>query len=510
MSVNLLRNSRVFFTTNVVTTDPNKGVVKDVGFSNSNTFEIQVLDDISFSQSTNAETISLNEAGTSPNRSQRSFNTSLNPVEFSFTTYMRPHNDKTIGTITSITATIGGNPLGDGTGGTTIGTTWGPNTTVVVNAPSSGRQAVLTPQFNTSGQLIGFGIADGGTGYSTGALAVTVVDPDNPAETGSIAINVAGVTTIGNAGTIKCEESVLWNAMFAADAIGGTNPAWTNGNSSTAPVTPATCVLTNSNKHQLQRFGMIIIFDQNTYILDDCSLNQAVIDFGIDAIASIQWSGQARKLRRIDSPTETSGTWSGSLTGTYLPRVTNCPYIANKLTTVKLKSGIGNFTEGDGAITGTGKTYTLPITGGSITLTNNITYLTPANIGVVNTPFTYFTGSRSITGSLNAYLRTGTWNSGTSTGTKESANLFDDLIGQVTTDSDPQFYIQVEIGGSSSDTHVDLEMPACVLQIPTVNSEAVITTTVNFTAQSSTDPASGEGGFQILNNNEIKLKYYAA
>lgn len=497
MSVNLLRNSRVFFTTNVASTDPNKGVVGTSSFSASNTYEIQVLDDISFSQSTNAETISLNEAGTSPNRSQRSFNTSLNPVEFSFTTYMRPHSDKADGTITSISALIPG------------GATYGPATTVIVAAPASGRQAVLTPQFNASGELTGFGIADGGSGYSTGALTATVVDPDNPAESGTVTITVDAVSS-GSTGIIKCEESVLWNAMFAADAIGGTNPAWSNGTSATAPVTPATCVLTNSNKHQLQRFGMIIIFDQNTYILDDCSLNQAVIDFGIDAIASIQWSGQARKLRRITSPVEASGTWSGSLTGTYLPRVTNCPYIANKLTTVKLKSGIGNFTQGDGAISGTGKTYTLPITGGSITLTNNITYLTPANIGVVNTPFTYFTGSRSITGSLNAYLRTGTWNSGTSTGTKESANLFDDLIGQISTDSDPQFYLQVEIGGSSSNTHVDLEMPACVLQIPTVNSEAVITTTVNFTAQSSTDPGSGEGGFQILNNNEIKLKYYAS
>lgn len=489
MSVNLLRNSRVFFTTNVDTADPNKGVVNLVNFSSSNTFEIQVLDDISFSQSTNAETISLNEAGSSPNRSQRSFNTSLNPVEFSFTTYMRPRTDKTNGVITSVSATI---PPG----------LYGPKTTVIVDAPASGRQAALTPQF-TNGNLTGFGIADGGTGYSAGPLAATVVDPDTASEGTAVQIEVTGVTSGGTNGIIKCEESVLWNAMFAADAIGGTNPAWANGSNSTSSVTPATCVLTNSNVHQLQRFGMIITFDQNTYILDDCSLNQAVIDFGIDAIASIQWSGQARKLRRITSPTEdpTTHIWSGSLTGTYLPRVTDCPYIANKLTTVTLKSGIGVF--GTAPSGGSTSTYTLPITGGSITLTNNITYLTPANIGVVNTPFTYFTGSRSITGSLNAYLRTGT------SPAKESANLFDDLISQVATDSDPQFYIQVEIGGGSSDTHVDLEMPACVLQIPTVNSEAVITTTVNFTAQSSAT-VGGNNIFNILNNNEIKLKYYSA
>lgn len=517
MSVNLLRNSRVFFTTNVSTVDPTKGVIIVTGFTSGNTREIQVLDDISFSQATNAETISLNEAGASPKRSQRSFNTSLNPVEFSFSTYMRPHADKTSGAITSITATIGGAPLGNGTGGTSIATTYGRNTVVTVAAPGpNDRAATLAPQFNSSGELIGFTIVDGGTGYSTGALVANVFDPDSAAETGTIIISAATVTT-GTAGIIKCEENVLWNAMFSSDSVGGANAAWANGTTSTVPSTPATCILTKSNQHQLQRFGMIVTFDQSTYLLDDCSINQAVIDFGIDAIATIQWSGQARKIRRIDSPTEGTvtvgtvtsytGVWSGTLTGNYLVKTSNCPYIANKLTTVQLKSGIGNYTQGASAITGTGKTYILPITGGSITLTNNITYLTPANLGVVNEPFTYFTGSRSISGSLNAYLRVGSWNG--ATGDKMSANLFDDLIAQVTTDSDPQFYLSVEIGGINSDTHVDLEMPAVVLQIPTVNSEQVVTTTINFTAQSSTDPSAGEGGFQILNDNEIKLKYYA-
>ena len=50
------------------------------------------------------------------------------------------------------------------------------------------------------------------------------------------------------------------------------------------------------------------------------SWEHATIDFGIDAIASIQWSGQARTIRRLAAPTDTAGTWSGSLTGTYVPK----------------------------------------------------------------------------------------------------------------------------------------------------------------------------------------------
>ena len=98
MSVNLLRNSKVYFTTNVETTAPNIGKIRPNGFlaatpgtaGTGNIWEIQVLDDLSFSQTTAVETIAVNETGDAPIRGQRTFNTALNPVDFNFTTYMRP------------------------------------------------------------------------------------------------------------------------------------------------------------------------------------------------------------------------------------------------------------------------------------------------------------------------------------------------------------------------------------------------------------------------------------
>ena len=68
-------------------------------------------------------------------------------------------------------------------------------------------------------------------------------------------------------------------------------------------------------------------------------------------------------------------------------------YITNKLTVLQVNNTINDFTGSD---------FTVPITGGNITLSNNLTYLTPANLGVVNLPITYFTGTRSITGTLTA------------------------------------------------------------------------------------------------------------
>jgi hypothetical protein len=56
MAFNLIRNARVFFTTNV----NSFGVVSTGSMTSSNTFEIQVMDGLSFTQNTTTETITLN------------------------------------------------------------------------------------------------------------------------------------------------------------------------------------------------------------------------------------------------------------------------------------------------------------------------------------------------------------------------------------------------------------------------------------------------------------------
>lgn len=373
MSFNLIRNSRVFFTTNV---NAETGVVAASGFDATNTREIQVLDGFSFSQNTTAETVTLTEAGAAPVRGQRSFNTALEPVDFSMSTYMRP--------------------------------------------------------------------ADGGV-------------------------------------NITCEESVLWNAMFATDPIGGTNPAWTEG------TTNATLVAANSNSHQLQKFGLIIVIDGVSYIIDNCALDSATVDFGLDAIAMVAWAGKGAILRQIAGLTATSGatvTFGGGLTGTAKGKNTTAPFIANKLSTLSLAKEID----------GTGTAYTLAITGGSLTIANNLTYLTPANLGVVNRPFTYFTGTRAVSGSLNCYLRAGSTN---------SAGLLADMLASSTTDVDPAFSVEIQVGGATNATRVEFEMPAAVLTIPTVATEQVISTTINFTAQGSASSA-----FEIGSANELEVRYF--
>ena len=410
MAVNLIRNSRVFFTTNVDSQGRIRaGAYKDEDqpFTTSNTWEIQVLEGMSFSQNTTVDTVTLNEAGTAPARGQRSFNTALEPLDFSFSTYLRP--------------------------------------------------------------------------YLTSGVDTTEGTADDK---------------------ITCEEKVLWNAFGGSIAIGSTNAAWTDGNvASSGPpavtATPGTLTLANSNKHQLQAFGLIIVFDDLAYALDNCALDTATIDFGIDAIASVQWAGKGSLIRQVTvTATQASpvvlggGDTAGAGSDQANAKNTTAKYITNKLSTLQVNNDIADFTGSD---------FNVPITGGSITMSNNLTYLTPANLGVVNLPITYFTGTRSITGTLTAYLRSGSGTTGA---------LLSGLLASASTEINPSYAINIQMGGGANSTRVDLKMPAAMLQIPTVNTEQVISTTLTFTGQGSTG-SSGSGAFDIDQANEITVNYYA-
>jgi hypothetical protein len=179
-------------------------------------------------------------------------------------------------------------------------------------------------------------------------------------------------------------------------------------------------------------------------------------------------------------------TAPGSLAGTANWKNTSAPYLANKLSTVYIDDGIG---------TG-GTQYTVALTGGNLTFSNNVSYLTPANLGVVNTPIVYFTGTRAISGTMNAYLRTGSTN---------TAGLLASMLNSSSTSTNPAFYMKLSIGGNSSaTTRVDIEMPAVMLTIPTVATEQVVSTTISFTAQGSSNNA-----FDIEALNEATITYVA-
>jgi hypothetical protein len=248
------------------------------------------------------------------------------------------------------------------------------------------------------------------------------------------------------------------------------------------------------------------------YYMAGAVVNQAEVDFSIDAIASIAWSGFADSIEQITSADTTPwghlNTMLG-LPGTFgvSPWPTGNGYtqaptgqqacIRNKLSTVTLTAESGQAGIG-------GNVYQVALTGGTLTINNNITFLTPEALGVVNQPCGHFTGQLAISGNMTAYLKTGSL---------ETAQLLDDLLTYSTgasASADPtKFALTINIGGGTpgspwSAPIVQVNMPTAHLVIPTINIEDVVSVDIPFTAL----PYDSSGAPAPQLGNQIDLAYY--
>ena len=510
---NLVRNSRVFYTTNV---NASTGVVNASGFTKDNTQELQVLDGFTFGQASNADTITISEAGNTPVRGQRSFNTSLAQADFSFSTYLRPSKATAVQCEESVlwNSLLGSVAFGASNAiAATFTGSQGATPTSVVYTPSSGSTLGYLTFVTTAATITN--LIAGETVMVTGhvlasrntALKILTIQETTPGDpttrTGFTAQWVSSHSTVQ---ADLAETSSNWDdCIFTRTAW---NAQYTNVNTAGSVVathTYAEVTSAMSNKNQLVKFGMIMVVDGITYVIDNCCMNQAVIDFGLDGIAMAAWTGMGTTLRQLStqavftlpSNVATSLSVGTTITGglassapAYVYKNTTADFITNKLSSVSLKAGIN----------GSGSATNLALTGGSITINNNVTYVTPANLGVVNLPVGYYTGTRAISGSITAYLRTGATN---------TAGLLSSLLAASATSAgiEPKYQLLLAIGGSAAPTRVEVELPMAFLQIPTIDAAAVMSTTINFTAEGS---ASDGTSIDIENTNELEIRYIKA
>lgn len=401
-------------------------------------WDLPVLDGFSFSQATNSSEITLAEmegTGGVSRRGRKQFNDSLAPAEWSFSTYVRP-----------------------------------------------------------------FTSAGSGTGAADGSAKVHAI------------------------------EEILW-ALFSGPATYASN-AFTS--QTVHDTTDLDIDFSESNKATLGTADIFFVLgdaNRKVYKLKDCVVNEASIDFDIDGIATINWSGMSSEIIDMTLDTHTTAT-SGSvfppaynavnaanapiaagdpvldatdghrlsvvvdptssgtatMTGAiYEATLDTDNFIRNRLTQLSVVPTSG--TSYIGSLESAG--YDITLTGGNITMSNNVTFITPEEIGLVNTPIGHVTGTRSISGSMNCYLSKDT------TATDHSADLWEDLksITSVVTNS---FGLVFKIGGATASTaRLEVNMPTCHLEIPTHSIEDVISVETAFNALPST----------IDGTNEVTLKY---
>lgn len=263
------------------------------------------------------------------------------------------------------------------------------------------------------------------------------------------------------AGEHHVVEEALWNALVAADEPTGTNDGWTYDGT-----TKATLSAANSNKVALNTFTIEVEMGSGKstptiYKLDNAVVNEVSIDFDIDGIATASWSGFASIITE-----ESSMSTATIYEGTAAADTNN--FIRNRLTDLAITAA--DTTTFPGA--SSDGVYTSTLTGGSVTISNNMTYLTPETLGLINQPLGHVTGTRSISGSFTCYLNTPS--SGAS-----SADLFEDLI-EATTKITNSFDLAFSVGGSSNTPRMVINVDKAHLEVPTHSIDDIVSLEVNF------------------------------
>lgn len=328
-------------------------------------------------------------------------------------------------------------------------------------------------------------------------------------------------------------EEALWNALAGSGAVGA------SGSALTADGTDANIAFTNSNKTALDTFDLHFEMGHGKgsptiYKIEGCCVNEVSIDFDIDGIATANWSGMGKIITDVASmptATITEGTAAADTNNFIRNRLTDLTVTndvttqtggndGSSSTTVTLTAAnalikVGQVVKGTGitagttvaAISGTTltlsaamsvangttltfsnagmtDTYTLTLTGGNVTISNNITFLTPETLGSVNQPLGHVTGTRSVSGNFTCYLNTPS--SGAS-----SADLFEDII-ESTSVITNSFDLTFTVGGTGNTPRMVMNLDNCHLEVPTHSIEDIITLDTSFHALPTSVDATDE------------------
>jgi hypothetical protein len=277
-------------------------------------------------------------------------------------------------------------------------------------------------------------------------------------------------------------EEVLW-ALMAGDAA-YTAPVDSTSDADFTGFTYGTGATTidfdSSNKSTLGTANIYFTLgdaNKKTYKLSGCVVNEASIDFEIDGLATINWSGFGSDITEASEPTAT----------VYEAITATSNFIRNRLSILTV---VPTDVDPDGdSVNELAASYDLTLTGGNVTISNNITYITPEELGIVNIPFGHVTGTRNISGNFTCYLNEDT------ASTNQSTDLWEDLksITNVVTNS---FALTFKIGGASA-PYLQATMGTCHIDVPTHSIADVISLETNFNALPS----------EIAETDELVLEY---
>lgn len=272
-------------------------------------------------------------------------------------------------------------------------------------------------------------------------------------------------------------DEVLWACISSNNPVfTPATPAWSQGITYVS-TTHMDIDFDDSNKVSLGTFDIYIVLgaasvtgsnyladgDTTIYKIPNAVVNEATIPFDVNGITTISWSGMGGTITEVASFDASAAIVTGTT-------ATN-NFIRSRFTALSAVS----------SISGGSLTYVVTLTGGSITISNNISFLTPEELGRVNQPIAHVTGTRSVSGSFSAYL---------DEVTNGPIDLYEDILGATNVVTN-QFALDFYIGGKAAgDAPVgpglQFKIPRAHLEVPSINPDDVVSLDVNFTALPST------------------------
>lgn len=484
MARSLSRNTQLFISTQA-------GGISGTP-TTENLFEVKVLDGYSFSQDVANVEIGVNEAGTAPVRGTLAFNTALNPVDVSFSTYVRAYeNTLDVNGDTAASTDCVERPLWASAMGTSA--SWA---TVTGTGAAAGE--VITAQ-TSSALTFGLDASNSNelldlTLYFVLENTTYVVDDFNAA-TSEVDFSIDGIATINwsGQGSLVTEDKNFDTAYFAALTAATEYTA--------VPATTASTFLRNklsalTLKQNVTDTPEYASGTATLLTIADNTLNFVVADATdfVNAEAALVAAGDTMIGGRIYNETTTEYRTILSITDL------DTLVVDDSESGQTAQAASWSATEECviySALSNAPVVYNIPITGATLTLENNFTYLTPEELAIVNKPLAGFAGNRVVSGSLTAYLNSGAEGSG---------GLLQDMLAKVESSVTNNFELVFKMGGTSG-RRVEYTLPNCQLSVPTTNVEDIISTEISFISKPTTGSAGSEvGSFEAT--NELSMVYY--
>ena len=368
--------------------------------SPADTFEVKVLDGYSFSQDATTQEIGINEAGSTPVRGTLGFNTALNPVDVSFSTYVRAYKDPSDSKANCVEKILWSSALGTATGFTnspgSASTKPGvspPGTATfnIYNDAGTNDALEFTLDTSTSNTLLTL------TLYFVFQSTTYVIEDFN-VSTAEVDFSIDGIATINWSGFgSRVNENraahatiINWTAgtdykAVPSSTVTGTSTFLRNKLSVLSLTDNQTGTATVASDTIANATGNVLTLTTNSASITSAIVGGTIYNSSAGewrTIISVVASTSITVENNLENQNAEDAGWQGDTVAIYPP--------------------------GEHA----GTVYDIPITGATLTLENNFTYLTPEELAIVNLPLPGFSGNRVTSGSLTAYLNTGAEGSG--------------------------------------------------------------------------------------------------